>query len=196
MASRKTIPIRMALGPSASMITRTECRLTRARWHISEHRLSRAKSSVLPSISPPIKTGKVTITVTIDDSYSEPLEYELNFVVDGKPFIENLSEFYYFIRKSIGHFGAFFVLGCLGTFGFMLVWDKKKWLYSLPINVALGFGVGALTEYIQTLVPGRYGCWSDIWLDFSGYGSATLIMALVIFTIYIISYFKNKKKLV
>lgn len=144
----------------------------------------------------PIKTGKVTITVTIDDGYSEPLEYELNFVVDGKPFIENLSEFYYFIRKSIGHFGAFFVLGCFGTFGFMLLWDKKKWLYSLPINVALGFGVGALTEYIQTLVPGRYGCWSDIWLDFSGYGSATLIMALVIFTIYIISYFKNKKKLV
>ena len=49
----------------------------------------------------PIKVGKATITVTIDDGYSTPLVYELDFVVEGKPFIENLSEFYYIVRKSI-----------------------------------------------------------------------------------------------
>ena len=33
-----------------------------------------------------------------------------------------------------------------------LTFDKKKWLFSVPLTVGLGFGVASLTEYIQTFV--------------------------------------------
>ena len=128
-----------------------------------------------------IKIGKATVTITIDDGNLEPVVYTIQFVVEGKPFIENLSEFYYFVRKSIGHFGAFFVLGMLGTFAFLLQFDKKKWFFSVPLNIFLGFGLAALTEYIQTFVPGRYGC------------SANVIFTLFIVIIYIIYHFKTKR---
>ena len=141
----------------------------------------------------PIKIGKSTITVTIDDGYSTPLVYELDFVVEGKPFIENLSEFYYIVRKSIGHFGAFFVLGGLGAFAFLLTFDRKRWLFSAPLTIGLGFGMAALTEYIQTFVPGRYGCWDDVWLDFSGYISSTTLVFIFLAIVYTIIHFKNKK---
>ena len=141
----------------------------------------------------PIKVGKATITITLDDGYMEPVVYTIQFVVEGKPFIENLSEFYYFVRKSIGHFGAFFVLGTMGTFAFLLTFDRKKWLFSMPLNIALGFGWAALTEYIQTFVPGRYGCWDDVWLDFSGFTTATVVCTLFIVVIYIINHFKVKR---
>ena len=141
----------------------------------------------------PIKIGKATITVTIDDGYSTPLVYELDFVVEGKPFIENLSGFYYIVRKSIGHFGAFFVLGGLGAFAFLLTFDRKRWLFSAPLTIGLGFGMAALTEYIQTFVPGRYGCWDDVWLDFSGYISSTILVFIFLAIVYTIIRFKNKK---
>lgn len=141
----------------------------------------------------PIKIGKAKVTIIIDDGYSTPLTYEIDIVVEGKPFLENLSEFYYFVRKSIGHFGAFFVLGGLGGFAFLFTFDKKKWLFSVPLTVGLGFGVASLTEYIQTFVPGRYGSWSDVWLDFSGYMTATLVVSIIVGIVYLINYLKNKK---
>ena len=141
----------------------------------------------------PVKIGKATVTITIDDGNLEPVVHTINFVIEGKPFIENLSEFYYIVRKSIGHFGAFFVLGMLGTFAFLLQFDKKKWFFSVPLNISLGFGLAALTEYIQTFVPGRCGCWDDVWLDFSGFMSANLIFTLFIAIIYIVYHFKTKR---
>jgi uncharacterized protein YjdB/VanZ family protein len=142
----------------------------------------------------PIKIGKASITVTVDDGILDPIIYEIKFVIEGKPFIENLSEFYYIVRKSIGHFGAFFVLGGLGAFAFLLAFDKKKWLFSAPLTIALGFGMAGLTEYIQTFVPGRYGCWADVWLDFSGYMSSTLLVIILLAIIYTVPHYKNKKK--
>ena len=53
--------------------------------------------------------------------------------------------------------------------------------------------MAALTEYIQTFVPGRYGCWDDVWLDFSGFMSANVIFTLVIAIVYIVYHFKTKR---
>ena len=58
----------------------------------------------------------------------------------------------------------------------------------------MGFTLAAMTEYIQTLVVGRYGCWSDIWIDFSGFMCSTTILSIVIPLIYLFKYLKNKKK--
>ena len=86
-------------------------------------------------------------------------------------------------------------MGIMGSFGLLLLFDKKKWLFSIPLNIALGFGVAGLTEYIQTKVPGRYGCWDDVWLDFSGYMTSTVLLTIGILTVYLIIYLRNKKKM-
>ena len=141
----------------------------------------------------PKKVGKAVITVTIDDGMSEPIIYTINVEVERTPIIEDFSAFLHKVRKSIGHFGAFLVLGIMGSFGLLLMFDKKKWLFSIPLNIALGFGVAGLTEFIQTKVPGRYGCWEDVWLDFSGYMTSTAFLTLGILTVYLIIYLKNRK---
>ena len=144
----------------------------------------------------PIKTGKVTITVTIDDGVLEPIVYTIDFEVEKTPFIEDLVSFFYMVRKGIGHFGAFLVLGILGSFGLLLMFDKKKWIFSIPLNIILGFGIAGLTEYIQTFVPGRSGNWDDVWLDFSGFMTAASIITVMILLIYFHKYIKcckNKK---
>lgn len=143
----------------------------------------------------PKKVGKTTIIITIDDGMSEAIIYEINVKVERTPLIEDFSAFLYKVRKSIGHFGAFLVLGIMGSFGLLLLFDKKKWLFSIPLNIALGFGVAGLTEYIQTKVPGRYGCWDDVWLDFSGYMTSTVLLTIGILTVYLIVYLRNKKKM-
>ena len=143
----------------------------------------------------PKKVGKTTIVITIDDGISEPIIYEINVKVERTPLIEDFSAFLYKVRKSIGHFGAFLVLGVMGSFGLLLLFDKKKWLFSIPLNIALGFGVAGLTEYIQTKVPGRYGCWDDVWLDFSGYMTSTVLLTIGILAVYLIIYLRNKKKM-
>ena len=144
----------------------------------------------------PVKTGNVTITVTIDDGVLEPVVYTIDFEVEKTPFIEDLVTFFYMIRKGIGHFGAFLVLGILGSFGLLLMFDKKKWIFSIPLNIVLGFGVAGLTEHIQTFVPGRSGNWDDVWLDFSGFMTAASIITVMILLIYFHKYIKcckNKK---
>lgn len=142
----------------------------------------------------PIETGKVTITVTIDDGVLEPIIYTIDFEVEKTPFIEDLVSFFYMVRKGIGHFGAFLVLGILGSFGLLLMFDKKKWIFSIPLNIILGFGIAGLTEYIQTFVPGRSGNWDDVWLDFSGFMTAASIIMVMILLIYFRKYIKNCKK--
>lgn len=141
----------------------------------------------------PKKIGKAVITITIDDGISEPVIMTINIEVERTPLIEDFSAFLYKVRKSIGHFGAFLVLGIMGSLGLLLMFDKKKWLFSIPLNMALGFGVAGLTEYIQTKVPGRYGCWDDVWLDFSGYMTSTVILTITVLVIYLVIYLKNKK---
>ena len=141
----------------------------------------------------PVKIGKAKVIVTIDDTYLDPIVLEIDIVVEGKPFLENLSEFYYFVRKSIGHFGAFFVLGGLGAFAFLLTFDKRKWIFSVPLTTVLGFAIAGLTEYVQTFVPGRYGAWSDVFLDFAGYISATILVIIFLSIIYLSVYYKKKK---
>ena len=144
----------------------------------------------------PIKTGNVTITVTIDDGVLEPVVYTIDFEVEKTPLIEDLVTFFYMIRKGIGHFGAFLVLGILGSLGLLLMFDKKKWIFSIPLNIVLGFGIAGLTEYIQTFVPGRSGNRDDVWLDFSGFMTAASIITVMILLIYFHKYIKcckNKK---
>ena len=176
---------------------RINCNFTEASTYTTAT-FSSSDTSVLlvgnDGVFTPIKTGKVTMTVTIDDGVLEPIIYTIDFEVEKTPFIEDLVSFFYMVRKGIGHFGAFLVLGILGSFGLLLMFDKKKWIFSIPLNIILGFGIAGLTEYIQTFVPGRSGNWDDVWLDFSGFMTAASIITVMILLIYFRKYIKNCKK--
>lgn len=134
----------------------------------------------------PIKIGKTKVIIEIDDGFDQKYTFEVDIEVERTPLIENMQEFYYTIRKSIGHFAAFFVLGMLGALAFSIIFDKKKWLFSIPMNFILGFMIAGLTELIQKYVPGRYGCWDDVWLDYSGYISASVIFTGIVLLIYLL----------
>jgi hypothetical protein len=51
-----------------------------------------------------------------------------------KPYITDMGNFFYFIRKSVWHFGAFLVLGILSTFTFMIFMKPNKWWLAVIIN--------------------------------------------------------------
>lgn len=141
----------------------------------------------------PNKEGKAVLTLTCDDGMSSPIIIQVNVEVKRQNVIKDINSFLLKVRKSLGHFGAFMILGVFSTLAYMLYWDKKKWFFSIPINFAMGFGLGVLTEFIQTFVPGRSGLYSDVIIDFSGFLCSSLFITLLILSIYTIHYFKRKK---
>ncbi len=141
----------------------------------------------------PNKAGKTTITLICDDGISKPIVVEIKVEVKKQNVIKDLNSFLLKVRKSLGHFGAFLVLGIFSTFTYMLYLKKKKWLFAVPLNFIQGFGLAALTEYIQTFVPGRSGLYSDVVIDFSGFLCSSLFITLILILMHFIRYIKQKK---
>ncbi len=142
----------------------------------------------------PHKKGNVTITLVVDDGMIDKKVINIDIRVKPQRVIENMQEFFGKIRKAVGHYGAFLVLGIFSTFTYLLYFTKKKWIWSVPLNFAQGFGLAALTEYIQLFIPGRYGCWSDVVLDTSGFMLSSLIITVAILIRYLVKYLIMKKK--
>lgn len=139
----------------------------------------------------PHSVGEATITITVDDQNSQKIEKKFTIKVTPKLFIEDLSSFFYIIRKSIGHFGAFLVLGIFSTFTFMMYFEKRRWL-AVTLNYVQGFFVAALTEFIQLFVPGRSGTLNDVMIDFTGFTTSFIIIT---FIFIILKIKQNKKRL-
>lgn len=89
-----------------------------------------------------------------------------------------------FIRKGIGHFGLFLVLGIFGVPTFML-FIKKHYL-ALILDLISGFTIAGISEIIQIFADSRGPSFKDVLLDFSGYLTSSLLISLVLFIIYII----------
>ena len=142
----------------------------------------------------PLNVGEASITCTINDSISINKSYTIKMAIDQKNFIEEMSSFFYMIRKGIGHFSAFLVLGIFSTLFFMLFFDKKYWGYLIPINLLQGLSIASLTELIQVFVQGRSGLMSDVWIDYSGFIVSALVITLVILIITIVRNHKRKVK--
>ena len=142
----------------------------------------------------PIKKGVAKVTIICDDGMQEKIEYVITIEIKPEPVIKNLSQFFYKVRKSLGHFGAFLVLGIFSTFTFMFYFRKWKWLFAVPLNIGLGFGLGALTEYIQTFIPGRAGRWADVMIDFSGFLCSAITLTVIILCTYLIKFIISKRK--
>ncbi len=143
----------------------------------------------------PLKAGSTIIHVSVKDSNYTYIEFEVNITINKRPFITDMKSFFLKVRKALGHFGAFAVVGLLGAITWFLWLRGKKWFpVGVAANFALGFGLSWLTEDIQKYVPGRCGLWSDVWLDFAGFSLLAGITTLIIFGIWLTKFIIRKVK--
>ncbi len=95
-----------------------------------------------------------------------------------------------FIRKGIGHFGLFLVLGIFGVPTFIL-FIKKHYL-AIIFELITGFMIAGISEMIQIFASNRGPSFKDVLLDFSGYLTSSILILGIVLIIYII----RKKKVV
>lgn len=141
----------------------------------------------------PKRSGEASIILSINDGY-EYKEYTVDFVVHKKNVIDNMSQFMKYIRKGLGHFGAFLILAIFSTISFALFFRGKLFFIGIAINFLFGFLFAGLTEYLQTLTPQRVGCMSDILIDYSGFISSAITISIIFTIIFSIKFFKNRNK--
>lgn len=139
-----------------------------------------------------LKKGTATVTITCHDGdeRNTPIVYTVKVTVETQRLSDTISNWMHKIRKAIGHFGAFFVLGILACFTYF-AFIKTKWLAGC-VTLVSGFATAALTEFFQSLVPNRGPSLSDVLLDFSGFCIAVAIVGAVALAAYIITRLKNK----
>lgn len=121
------------------------------------------------------KSGKVTVRATYVGRPDLSVEKTITVSV--------FDSFHTLIRKGLGHFSLFLVLG-FGLFGTFFLLIKPRWV-ALPLSLLSAFVVAGFSEMFQLPVftSGRYATWQDVAIDFlgalSGIGIA-IIVALVV----------------
>ncbi len=105
--------------------------------------------------------------------------------------ITDVETFRYVFRKLIGHFLLF---GLSGLFTSLLLvfsdylMNKFKWKNML-FCLGLGVIIAIISELIQAFVPGRYGTFTDVFIDLAGY----IGFAGIVYLIYYLVKRKSKK---
>lgn len=92
-------------------------------------------------------------------------------VTNKKQEVHDFDSLVGFIRKLVGHFGAFLILGVFSSLTYLLFLNKTKKIYyiGIIINAFQALFLAILTESIQLIVPGRAGSIKDVLLDYSGF---------------------------
>lgn len=121
------------------------------------------------------KLGKVTVRATYVGRPDLTVEKTITVSV--------FDTFHTLIRKGLGHFSLFLVLG-FGLFGTFFLLIKPRWV-SLPLSLLSAFVVAGISEMFQLPVftSGRYATWQDVAIDFlgalSGIGIAVIAVSIV-----------------
>lgn len=121
------------------------------------------------------KSGKVTVRATYVGHPDLTVEKTITVSV--------FDTFHTLIRKGLGHFSLFLVLG-FGLFGTFFLLIKPRWA-SLPLSLLSAFVVAGISEMFQLPVftSGRYATWQDVAIDFlgalSGIGIAVIALSIV-----------------
>ncbi len=136
------------------------------------------------------KSPKYLYSISTGEKILNHVDIEIIFEIKPQLLITDLNSFFLKVRKSIGHFGAFLVLGIFSSLTYILYFDSKKWKFTLPINYLQGIGLAFLTELIQLFVPGRVGSLTDVLIDSTGF----IISSTIIIIIFIIKNLKKKRK--
>lgn len=121
------------------------------------------------------KSGKVTVRATYVGHPDLTVEKTITVSV--------FDSFHTLIRKGLGHFSLFLVLG-FGLFSTFFLLIKPRWA-SLPLSLLSAFVVAGFSEMFQLPVftSGRYATWHDVAIDFlgalSGIGIAVVAVSIV-----------------
>lgn len=121
------------------------------------------------------KSGKVTVRATYVGRPDLTVEKTITVSV--------FDTFHTLIRKGLGHFSLFLVLG-FGLFGTFFLLIKPRWV-SQPLSLLSAFVVAGISEMFQLPVftSGRYATWPDVAIDFlgalSGIGIAVVAVSIV-----------------
>lgn len=146
----------------------------------------------------PLKAGTCDIQCQINDNNSIDYRFTVHVTVDKKKLITNMTTFLYYIRKGLGHFGAFLITAVFSVLFYLFVFDdKRNWFFSIPFLYLQGLFVAELTEFIQLFTPNRSGLWSDVLIDFTGFGIGATLTLAIILLYYLVKYLikrNNKKK--
>lgn len=121
------------------------------------------------------KSGKVTVRATYVGRPDLTVEKTITVSV--------FDTFHTLIRKGLGHFSLFLILG-FGFFSTFFLLIKPRWA-SLPLSLLSAFVVAGISEMFQLPVftSGRYATWQDVAIDFlgalSGIGIAVVAVSIV-----------------
>ena len=120
----------------------------------------------------PTKLGKVVIRAT---SVANPSVYAEKEIT-----ISLFDTFYMFVRKIIGHFSLFAVLG-FGLAFTTLFLIRPRWLAPIVALIS-GFVAAGISEMLQlpAFTTGRYSTWTDVWIDTLGVVCGMSVAAIII----------------
>lgn len=141
------------------------------------------------------------VTITISSSYEdETVSTSFELTVDPITVKDTVQNFYYKIRKAVGHFGAFLILGILASLSYYIIFPKsfRGKLLGILVCFVAGFAVAGITEILQLpyFTEGRTCSWDDVVLDFRGYCMSTIPMSLMIILMHLVKRFASDSLLV
>ncbi|MCR5184856.1 MAG: VanZ family protein [Bacilli bacterium] len=142
----------------------------------------------------PQRAGKTVLSMEVYDAVSSHLSSEINIVILKRNFVQNVEEFMLRIRKLVGHFGAFLVMGIFSTVTYFMFLRKKWFPLGVAINFSTGYGYAAFTEWIQTLTPGRSGLMADVLIDYYGFLLSATTITVSLLIVGLVIFIINKKK--
>lgn len=141
------------------------------KWEVVKGEGSIDKNGVFTSD----KSGKVTVRATYVGRPDLTVEKTITVSIFGT--------FHTLVRKGLGHFSLFLILG-FGFFSTFFLLIKPRWA-SLPLSLLSAFVVAGISEMFQLPVftSGRYATWQDVAIDFlgalSGIGIAVIAVSIV-----------------
>lgn len=141
------------------------------KWEVVKGEGSIDKNGVFTSD----KSGKVTVRATYVGRPDLTVEKTITVSIFGT--------FHTLVRKGLGHFSLFLILG-FGFFSTFFLLIKPRWV-SLPLSLLSAFVVAGISEMFQLPVftSGRYATWPDVAIDFlgalSGIGIAVVAVSIV-----------------
>lgn len=165
-------PDRCVKGGKIDLTAYTGGNVTKnVKWEVVKGEGSIDKNGVFTSD----KSGKVTVRATYVGRPDLTVEKTITVSIFGT--------FHTLVRKGLGHFSLFLILG-FGFFSTFFLLIKPRWA-SLPLSLLSAFVVAGISEMFQLPVftSGRYATWQDVAIDFlgalSGIGIAVVAVSIV-----------------
>ncbi len=141
--------------------------------------------------------GRTKITVSTS-SGEDVTSVSFILTVERLTLEDTIDNFYTWVRKAMGHFGAFLVLGIFGSLTYYIIFKKslRGKLLAFLTCIFAGFAVAGITEILQLPIftLGRGPSFSDVMLDFTGYCTSTVPIFLFIIIIHLVLHIVKKVK--